>query len=38
MFALFDAGILICYNAATGETIFPCQRLNTGGGRFYASP
>ena len=38
LFVLFDAGILICYNATTGETIFPRQRLNTGGGRFYASP
>ncbi|MBI2477847.1 MAG: serine/threonine protein kinase, partial [Planctomycetia bacterium] len=38
LFVLFDAGILICYDATTGETIFPRQRLNTGGGRFYASP
>ncbi|HUG92887.1 MAG TPA: PQQ-binding-like beta-propeller repeat protein [Planctomycetaceae bacterium] len=38
LFVLFDAGLLTCYNALTGETIFPRQRLNTGGGRFYASP
>jgi outer membrane protein assembly factor BamB len=38
LFVLFDAGLLTCSNASTGETIFPRQRLNTGGGRFYASP
>jgi outer membrane protein assembly factor BamB len=38
LFVLFDAGLLTCFNARTGETIFPRQRLNTGGGRFYASP
>ena len=38
LFVLFDAGLLTCFNAKTGETIFPRQRLNTGGGRFYASP
>lgn len=38
LFVLFDAGLLTCLNAKTGETIFPRQRLNTGGGRFYASP
>ena len=38
LFVLYDAGLLICFNAKTGETIFPRQRLNTGGGRFYASP
>jgi outer membrane protein assembly factor BamB len=38
LFVLFDAGLLTCSNAKTGETIFPRQRLNTGGGRFYASP
>ena len=38
LFVLFDAGLLTCYDAQTGETIFPRQRLNTGGGRFYASP
>lgn len=38
LFVLFDAGLLTCSNAKSGETIFPRQRLNTGGGRFYASP
>jgi outer membrane protein assembly factor BamB len=38
LYVLFDAGLVICLNAKTGETIFPRQRLNTGGGRFYASP
>ncbi|MBM3994487.1 MAG: hypothetical protein FJ303_10105 [Planctomycetes bacterium] len=27
-----------CTNAKTGESIFPRERLTTGGGRFYASP
>ena len=37
---LFDAGILVCYNAKTGKIVFPRQRLKTGSGRgrFYASP
>jgi outer membrane protein assembly factor BamB len=35
---LYDAGLLTCSNDKTRETIFPRQRLNTGGGRFYASP
>ncbi len=38
LFVLFDAGLLTCFHAKTGDTIFPRQRLNTGGGRFYASP
>ena len=38
LFVLFDAGLLTCYHAKTGETVFPRKRLNTGGGRFYASP
>jgi outer membrane protein assembly factor BamB len=38
LFVLFDAGLLTCYNAKTGEEIFPRKRLDTGGGRFYASP
>jgi outer membrane protein assembly factor BamB len=38
LYVLFDAGLLTCFNAKTGTTIFPRQRLNTGGGRFYASP
>jgi outer membrane protein assembly factor BamB len=38
LYVLYDAGLLACYDALTGETIFPRKRLNTGGGRFYASP
>jgi outer membrane protein assembly factor BamB len=38
LFVLFDAGLLTCYNAKTGEEIFPRERLNSGRGRFYASP
>ena len=38
LFVLYDAGLLTCLNAKTGEEIFPKKRLNTGGGRFYASP
>jgi outer membrane protein assembly factor BamB len=38
LYVLFDAGMLVCYNALTGEVIFDRQRLDTGGGRFYASP
>jgi len=38
LFVLYDAGLLMCFDAKTGGTVFPRQRLNTGGGRFYASP
>lgn len=38
LYVLFDAGLLACFNAKTGEAIFPRERLNTGGSRFYASP
>jgi outer membrane protein assembly factor BamB len=38
LFVLYDAGLLACFDAKTGETVFPRKRLNTGGGRFYASP
>jgi outer membrane protein assembly factor BamB len=38
LFVNYDAGLLACFNAKTGETIFPRARLDTGGGRFYASP
>ncbi len=38
LYVLFDAGLLACSDAKTGATVFPRQRLNTGGGRFYASP
>ena len=38
LFVCYDSGLLGCFNAKTGEEIIPSQRLNTGGGRFYASP
>jgi outer membrane protein assembly factor BamB len=38
LFVLYDAGLLTCFHAKSGETIFPRKRLDTGGGRFYASP
>jgi hypothetical protein len=38
LYVLFDAGLLTCNNALTGEEVFSRKRLNTGGGRFYASP
>jgi outer membrane protein assembly factor BamB len=38
LYVLFDAGLLTCFHAKTGATIFPRERLNTGGGRYYASP
>jgi outer membrane protein assembly factor BamB len=40
LFVLFDAGLITCFHALTGETIFPRERLKAerGFGRFYASP
>lgn len=38
LFVLYDAGLLACFHAKTGEVVFPRKRLDTGGGRFYASP
>lgn len=38
LFVCYDSGLLACFNAKTGEEIFGRQRLNTRGGRFYASP
>jgi outer membrane protein assembly factor BamB len=38
LYVNYDAGLLACFHAKTGETIFPRERLETGGGRFYASP
>ena len=38
LFVLFDAGLFACSNALTGAVIFGRKRLNTDGGRFYASP
>jgi hypothetical protein len=34
----YDSGLLGCFHAKTGEEIIPKTRLNTKGGRFYASP
>jgi outer membrane protein assembly factor BamB len=38
LFVCYDSGLLGCFNAKTGEEIIAKQRLNTNGGRFYASP
>jgi outer membrane protein assembly factor BamB len=38
LYVLFDSGLLTCFNAKTGQEIYPRERLNTLGGRFYASP
>lgn len=38
LFVLYDAGILVCWDAKTGEAVFPRKRLDPGIGRFYASP
>lgn len=38
LYVLFDAGFLTCHDAKTGKVLYDRQRINTGGGRFYASP
>jgi outer membrane protein assembly factor BamB len=38
LFVCYDSGLFACYHAKTGAEIIPKQRLNTMGGRFYASP
>jgi outer membrane protein assembly factor BamB len=38
LFVCYDSGLLGCFNAKTGAEIIPRTRLNTMGGRFYASP
>lgn len=38
LFVCYDSGLLGCYNAKTGAEIIARTRLNTKGGRFYASP
>lgn len=38
LYVLFDAGFLTCFDARTGAEVYGRQRLDTGGGRFYASP
>ena len=37
-YTLLDRGILICYDARTGEEVYPRQRLACGGNLFTASP
>ena len=38
LFVCYDSGLLACFNAKTGAEIIPRTRLETKGGRFYASP
>ncbi len=38
LFVCYDSGLTACFDAKTGEEIFGRQRLETRGGRFYASP
>ena len=38
LFVCYDSGLMACFHAKTGAEIIPKQRLNTQGGRFYASP
>lgn len=38
LFVVFDAGFVACHDAKTGKAVFSRQRIDTGGGRFYASP
>ena len=37
-YTLLDRGILICYDARTGQEVYPRQRLARGGNLFTASP
>ncbi|MCI0462078.1 MAG: PQQ-binding-like beta-propeller repeat protein [Gemmataceae bacterium] len=38
LYVLFDAGLLTCRDARTGKPFYDRQRLDSGAGRFYASP
>ncbi|MBP6783305.1 MAG: PQQ-binding-like beta-propeller repeat protein [Verrucomicrobiales bacterium] len=38
LFVCYDSGLMACFHAKSGAEIIPKQRLNTRGGRFYASP
>jgi outer membrane protein assembly factor BamB len=38
LYSVFDAGFLTCHDAKTGKILYNRQRIETGGGRFYASP
>jgi outer membrane protein assembly factor BamB len=38
LYVCYDSGLFASYHAKTGAEIIPKQRLNTMGGRFYASP
>ncbi len=38
LYVCYDSGLLASFHAKTGAEMIPKQRLNTMGGRFYASP
>jgi outer membrane protein assembly factor BamB len=38
LYSVFDAGFVTCHEAKTGKILYNRQRINTKGGRFYASP
>ncbi len=38
LFVCYDSGLMACFNSKTGAEMIPRQRLDTKGGRFYASP
>lgn len=38
LFVCYDSGLLGCFDAKTGEEVLAKTRLDTRGGRFYASP
>ncbi len=38
LFVCYDSGLLASFNTKTGQELIPKQRMNTQGGRFYASP
>lgn len=38
LYVCYDSGLLASFHSKTGAEIIPKQRLNTQGGRFYASP
>lgn len=38
LYVCYDSGLFACFDAQTGEEIYGRQRLDTKGGRFYASP
>ena len=38
LYSVFDAGFLTCHDAKSGKILFNRERIETGAGRFYASP